>query len=187
MTGKYRHAAEMFDLLGYPESHQVLQHLPASHSASPPRRYQYARSLPAIWATTVKPGSVTCTQQVCAVFRYWGAAEQKPRLRIQATSTINSDGLRSGRNRGMATISRQTGPHDRKSKVGVDHRSPSAHPGISNTRALSPGPGSVFVQAVLAQIHKSPGTTTSEQFLLELDVGFAFLGSQYEEKTRNGI
>jgi hypothetical protein len=35
------------------------------------------------------------------------------------------------------------------------------------------------VQAVLAQIHKSPGPTTSEQFLLELGVGFAFLGSQY--------
>jgi hypothetical protein len=35
------------------------------------------------------------------------------------------------------------------------------------------------VQAVLAQIHKSPGTTISEQLLLELGVGFAFLGSQY--------
>jgi hypothetical protein len=36
--------------------------------------------------------------------RYWGATEQKTRLRIQATSTIESDGLRSGRDRGMATI-----------------------------------------------------------------------------------
>jgi hypothetical protein len=35
---------------------------------------------------------------------YWGATEQKTRLRIQATSTIESDGLRSGRNRRMATI-----------------------------------------------------------------------------------
>jgi hypothetical protein len=33
-----------------------------------------------------------------------GATEQKTRLRIQATSTIESDGLRSGRNRRMATI-----------------------------------------------------------------------------------
>jgi hypothetical protein len=30
---------------------------------------------------------------------YWGATEQRTRLRIQATSTIESDGLRSGRNR----------------------------------------------------------------------------------------
>jgi hypothetical protein len=34
---------------------------------------------------------------------YWGATEQKTRLRIQVTSTIESGGLRSGRNRGMAT------------------------------------------------------------------------------------
>jgi hypothetical protein len=33
-----------------------------------------------------------------------GGTEQKTRLRIQATSTIESDGLRSGRNRRMATI-----------------------------------------------------------------------------------
>jgi hypothetical protein len=38
------------------------------------------------------------------VLGYWGATEQKTRLRIQATSTIESDGLRSGRNRRMATI-----------------------------------------------------------------------------------
>jgi hypothetical protein len=29
---------------------------------------------------------------------YWGAMEQKTRLRIQATSSVESDGLRSGRN-----------------------------------------------------------------------------------------
>jgi hypothetical protein len=29
---------------------------------------------------------------------YWGAMEQKTRLRIQATSHVESDGLRSGRN-----------------------------------------------------------------------------------------
>jgi hypothetical protein len=29
---------------------------------------------------------------------YWGAMEQKTRLRIQATSSVQSDGLRSGRN-----------------------------------------------------------------------------------------
>ena len=32
------------------------------------------------------------------VARYWGAMEQKTRLRIQATSSVQSDGLRSGRN-----------------------------------------------------------------------------------------
>jgi hypothetical protein len=35
---------------------------------------------------------------------YWGATEQKTRLRIQVTSTIEPDGLRSGRNWGMAMI-----------------------------------------------------------------------------------
>jgi hypothetical protein len=49
-----------------------------------------------------------------------GATEQKTRLRIQATSTIESDGLRSGRNRRMATIRDRLVPHDRNSKVGVD-------------------------------------------------------------------
>ncbi len=34
---------------------------------------------------------------------YWGTTEQKTRLRIQATSIIESDGP-SGRNWGMATI-----------------------------------------------------------------------------------
>jgi hypothetical protein len=38
--------------------------------------------------------------------------QQKTRSRIQATSTIESDGLRSGRNR-VWNDSRQTGPHDR--------------------------------------------------------------------------
>ena len=38
------------------------------------------------------------------VLGYWGATEQKTRLRIQVTSTIEPDGLRSGRNWGMATI-----------------------------------------------------------------------------------
>jgi hypothetical protein len=35
---------------------------------------------------------------------YWGATEQKTRLRIQMTSTIEPDRLRSGRNWGMAMI-----------------------------------------------------------------------------------
>jgi hypothetical protein len=35
---------------------------------------------------------------------YWGATEQKTRLRIQLASIIEPDGLRSGRNWGMATI-----------------------------------------------------------------------------------
>lgn len=51
---------------------------------------------------------------------YWGATEQKTRLRIQVTSTLESDGLRSGRNRRMATIRDRLVPHDRNSKVGVD-------------------------------------------------------------------
>ena len=36
------------------------------------------------------------------------------------TSTLESDGLRSGRNRRMATIRDRLVPHDRNSKVGVD-------------------------------------------------------------------
>jgi len=35
---------------------------------------------------------------------YWAATEQKTRLRIQVTSTIEPDGLRSGRKWGMAMI-----------------------------------------------------------------------------------
>jgi hypothetical protein len=35
--------------------------------------------------------------RIAALLGYWGATEQKTRLRIQATSTIESDGLRSAR------------------------------------------------------------------------------------------
>jgi hypothetical protein len=52
-------------------------------------------------------------------FGYWGATEQKTRLRIQVTSTIEPDGPRSDRNWGMATI-RDGLCHDRNPKIGVD-------------------------------------------------------------------
>jgi hypothetical protein len=64
--------------------------------------------------------SHTVPQRLLEQFGYWGATEQKTRLRIQATSTIESDGLRSGRNRHMATIRDRLGRQDRNSKVGVD-------------------------------------------------------------------
>jgi hypothetical protein len=37
-------------------------------------------------------------------YGYWGATEQKTRLRLQVTSTIEPDGPRRGRNWRMATI-----------------------------------------------------------------------------------
>jgi hypothetical protein len=49
---------------------------------------------------------------------YWGATEQKTRLRIQATSTIESDGLRSGRNRRMATIRDRLGDMTATQRLG---------------------------------------------------------------------
>jgi hypothetical protein len=47
----------------------------------------------------------------------------------------------------MATITQQTGPHDRKSKVGIDHRSPLLTRAFAEARAEEE-----FVQAPLAQI-----------------------------------
>jgi hypothetical protein len=49
---------------------------------------------------------------------YWGATEQKTRLRIQATLTIESDGLRSGRNRHMATIRDRLGDRTATQRLG---------------------------------------------------------------------
>jgi hypothetical protein len=50
-------------------------------------------------------------------FGHWGATERKTRLRIQVTSTIR---LSDWPEMGNGNDSRQTGPHDRNSKTGVD-------------------------------------------------------------------
>ena len=47
-----------------------------------------------------------------------GIPEQKTRLSIQATSTIESDGLRSGRNRRMAMIRRRLGDMTATQRLG---------------------------------------------------------------------
>jgi hypothetical protein len=48
-------------------------------------------------------------EAIQVVLGYWGATEQKTRLRIQATSTIESDGLAAVS--GYGSDSRQSGPH----------------------------------------------------------------------------
>ena len=50
--------------------------------------------------------------------RYWGATEKKTHLGFQATSTIESDGLRSGRNRRMATIRDRLGDRTATQRLG---------------------------------------------------------------------
>jgi hypothetical protein len=66
---------------------------------------------------------------------------------------------------GMATISQQTGPHDRKSKVGFYHRYLFSPRNLKYTHAFAEAwAEEVFVQAVLAQI----GVTSIEGIYVRL-------------------
>jgi hypothetical protein len=51
---------------------------------------------------------------------YWGATEQKTRLRIQVTSRLSNRTGSGAAVTGEGDDSRQTGPDDRNSKIGVD-------------------------------------------------------------------
>jgi Beta-lactamase len=116
-----RNLAFMYSLQGQPAIHMTLLqrmaelHIPGVTIAAIHNGHiDWARGygVAAIGGAAVTPETLFSAESMSkpvtalAVLKlgYWGATEQKTRLRIQVTSTIEPDGLRSGRNWGMAMI-----------------------------------------------------------------------------------